>query len=268
MFLTKSEKSILKSNEEIEIIRRNGDILGRVHGLMSDNIVEGISTLELDRLALEYIKDAGASPSFLGYNGYPNTLCVSINEVVVHGIPNHYRLKSGDVVSIDCGVYKDGFHADSAFSYTVGDVSPSVLKLLKTTYEALFKGISNAVSGKRIGDIAFEIQNHVENQGFSVVRELVGHGVGRRLHEKPEVPNYGRRSTGTKLEVGMVLAIEPMINLGKKDIYQLSDGWTIKTSDHKPSAHFEHTVVVKNGYCDVLTTFEYINKNQINKYSV
>ncbi|MFN3402941.1 MAG: type I methionyl aminopeptidase [Cytophagaceae bacterium] len=249
-----------KSEEELELIRKSADILGRAHGEVAKLIKPGIKTKDLDKRAFEYISDNKAKPSFKGYNGFPYSLCISVNEHVVHGMPGEYEIKDGDVISIDCGVLLNGFHSDSAYSYAVGEVDPVVKKLLIVSKESLYKGIEQAVVGKRIGDLANAIQEWVEKDGYSVVRELVGHGIGRNLHESPEVPNYGKKGKGVKLEEGMVLAIEPMINLGKKEVVQEKDGWTIRTLDRKPSAHFEHTVAVKKGSAEVLTTFKYIEE--------
>ncbi len=249
-----------KSEEEIELIRLSGDLLGRAHGEVAKLIKPGVKTKELDDCAYQFIIDNGGKPTFKGYNGFPYTLCISANENVVHGFPSEYELKEGDIVSIDCGVFLNGFHSDSAYTYPIGKVSDEVLNLLKVTKQSLFKGIEEAVSGKRMGDLANSIQTLVENSGYSVVRELVGHGIGKKLHESPEVPNYGKRGKGIKLEAGMVLAIEPMVNLGKKEVVQEKDGWTIRTIDRKPSAHYEHTVAVKKGSADILTTFKYIEE--------
>ncbi len=251
-----------KSEEDIIKIKESADILGRVHGLLSNEIKEGVSTIELDKLAFQFIKDNKATPSFLNYRNFPNTLCISVNETVVHGLPSNYQLKNGDIVSIDCGVFYKNFHSDSAYTYRVGNISESANRLLKSTYDSLYKGISVAKQGLRVGDISHAIQNHVEYLGYSVVRELVGHGVGSSLHEEPEVPNFGKRGSGHKLIKGMVLAIEPMINVGKKDVYQENDGWTVNTVDGKLSAHFEHTVLITEKEPEILTTFKYISEQQ------
>jgi len=247
-----------KTTDDIEIIRNNGDLLGRTHAEVAKILKPGVSTKKLDKIAEEFIKDNDAVPSFLNYNGFPASLCISVNEVVVHGIPSSYELKDGDIVSIDCGVYKNGFHADSAYTYSVGEVSDDVKLLLSTTKASLYEAISSMKTNARIGDISYTVQSFVEQKGFTVVRELVGHGVGKKLHEKPDVPNYGKRGRGTKLENGLVIAIEPMVNLGAKSIVQERDGWTIRTKDRKPSAHYEHTVAFYDGKPDILTTFEYI----------
>lgn len=230
-------------------------------GEMSKHIRPGISTLELDRVAEEFIRSHNAVPGFLGYGGFPNTLCISINDKVVHGIPSATCiLQEGDIVSIDCGTVKNGFYGDSAYTFEVGEVDEEVRKLLRVTKESLYKGIEKAVAGLRIGDIGYAVQTHCEAAGFSVVREMVGHGVGRELHEEPQVPNYGHQGQGVKLQEGMVIAIEPMINLGKRHIYQDSDGWTIRTRDKKPSAHFEHTIAIGKHSADILSSFEYVEK--------
>ncbi len=214
----------------------------------------------LDKVAEEFIRDYGGIPSFKGYNGFPNTLCISPNEQVVHGIPNNKSFNDGDILSIDCGVVMNGFHGDSAFTYPVGNIREDVRLLLKTTKESLYKGIDQAVVGNTIGDIGYAIQQYAESFGYSVVRELVGHGLGRSLHESPEVPNYGMIGKGLKLREGLVIAIEPMINIGRKEITQHKDGWTITTSDRKPSAHFEHTIVVRKDNAEILSSFDDIEK--------
>lgn len=262
--MNKSRKIYYKTHEEIEIIRESAQILGKAHGEVAKMIQPGVSTADLDKRAEEFIRDNQGVPSFKGYGNpsdpFPGSLCVSINEVVVHGIPTNYELEEGDIISVDCGVYYKGFHSDSAYTYAVGEVSESTKKLLRITKESLYKAIDTVKSGARIGDISFAVQKHAENNGFTIVRELVGHGVGRSLHEAPEVPNFGRRGKGRKMQEGLVLAIEPMINLGNRAIVQEQDGWTIRTLDRKPSAHFEHTVAIQNGKAEVLTTFEYIEK--------
>lgn len=249
-----------KTDDEIAIMRESADLLGRAHAEVAKNIKEGVSLKKLDKIAEEFIKDNGAHPSFLNYQGFPASLCMSLNDVVVHGIPNDYELKDGDIISIDCGVFYQGFHSDSAYTYPIGNVAPEVMKLLKVTKEALNLGVEQAKVNNRIGDVSFAVQNHAEKHGYGVVRELVGHGLGQKLHEKPEVPNYGRRGRGLKIKNGLVIAIEPMINLGGKGIVQDADGWTIRTKDGKPSAHYEHTVAVHNNSTEVLTTFKYIEE--------
>jgi len=254
-----------KTAEEVELIRKSSLLVGKTLAEVAKVIGPGVTTAELDKIAESFIRDNGGVPSFKGYNGFPASLCVSVNSVVVHGIPGKYELQDGDIVSVDCGVYMNSFHGDSAYTFAIGNVAPEVLQLLKMTKECLYKGIECAVAGKRLGDISYIIQEHAEKNGYSVVRELVGHGVGKDLHEAPEVPNYGKRGSGSILQEGLVIAIEPMINLGKKAVKTENDGWTIRTLDNKASAHFEHTVVVKANKADVLSTFEYIeavlNKN-------
>lgn len=250
----------LKTAEEIELLRESNMLVGKTLGELAKIIEPGVTTLELDRIAEEFIRDNGGVPGFLNYDGFPNTLCVSINEQVVHGIPSSYVLKNGDVVSVDCGVYMNKYHGDSAYTFEVGEVDPVISKLLKTTKESLYKGIEMAVEGNRIGDIGHAVQEHVEAEGFSVVREMVGHGVGRDLHEEPQVPNYGRRGSGVKLKRGMVIAIEPMINLGKRNVVQAEDGWAIITRDRLSSAHFEHTIAIGKGNADILSSFQYIDE--------
>jgi len=257
------EKIQYKSAAELDLIRLSGDLLGMVHGELSRLVKEGVKTGDLDKFAYGFIKDNRAVPSFLNYRDFPASLCISVNDTVVHGIPSDYQLREGDIVSIDCGVLLNGFHADSAYTYMVGDVSDEKKKLLRVTKESLYHGINQAKAGLRIGDISFAIQSYVERNNYGVVRELVGHGVGRNLHEEPEVPNFGGRGKGHKLISGMVIAIEPMINMGKRDVYQMGDNWTVKTADGRPSAHFEHTVAVMNGRAEILTTFDYIIKEQV-----
>lgn len=255
----------IKTDEEIEIQRQSSLLVGKTLAEVAKKIRPGITTLELDKVAETFIRDHGAKPGFKGYNGFPATLCISENDAVVHGIPGDKVLKDGDIVSVDCGVLMNGFYGDSAYTFTVGEVSNDILMLLERTKESLYLAIEQATAGKRIGDIGHAVQHYVEGFGYSVVRDLVGHGVGRKLHEKPEVPNYGRRGSGIKLKKGMVLAIEPMINLGVKEVIQERDGWTIRTADAKPSAHFEHNVAVRNGKADILSTFEYIEEVLKNK---
>lgn len=256
-----------KTNDEIELIRESSLLVGKTLAEVAKLIKPEVDTIKLDKIAEEFIRDHGAIPGFKGYGGFPNTLCMSVNEQVVHGIPSKKKLKDGDIVSIDCGVVLNGFYGDSAYTFEVGEVKEEVRLLLQRTKESLYKGIEMAIIGKRIGDIGYEIQTYTEQFGYSVVRDLVGHGLGRNLHEKPEVPNYGKRGVGVKLKEGMVLAIEPMINLGVKDIIQEKDGWTIRTTDRLPSAHFEHDVAIRSGKADILSTFEYIEK-VINKYHI
>ncbi|TXK50850.1 type I methionyl aminopeptidase [Pontibacter qinzhouensis] len=249
-----------KNEEEIELLRQSALILSKAHGEIALLIKEGVTTAVLDRRAEEFIKDNGGQPSFLNYNGFPYSLCISVNSTVVHGMPSKYALQDGDIISVDCGVFYNGFHSDCAYTHAVGNVSDDVRKLLTVTEESLYKGIEKAVIGSRIGDVSYAVQQHAESHGYTVVRELVGHGLGRNLHEGPEVPNYGKRGQGLKLQNGLVIAIEPMINLGTRQIVQEDDGWTIRTKDNKPSAHFEHTVVVRKDAAEILTTFDYIQK--------
>ncbi|WP_320054058.1 type I methionyl aminopeptidase [uncultured Acetobacteroides sp.] len=250
----------LKTEEEIEIVRENNLLVSKTLAELAKHIRPGITTLALDAIAEQYIRDNGAVPGFLGYQGYPNSLCVSVNDTVVHGIPSKYALREGDIVSVDCGTYYKGFYGDSAYTFEVGEVSSDVKKLLEVTKESLFKGITFAVEGNRVGDVSAAVQQHAEANGFSVVREMVGHGLGKLMHEEPEVPNYGSRGRGPKLQTGMVICIEPMINLGKKQIYMERDGWTIRTSDRKPSAHFELAVAIRKGEADILSTFKFIEE--------
>lgn len=250
----------LKTEEEIELMRISNQLVGKTQGEVAKWVKPGVSTLKLDAIAEEFIRDNGAEPAFKGYGDFPNTLCISVNDMVVHGIPSGYELREGDIISVDCGTYINGYYGDSAYTFPVGEVKPEVMNLLKTTKESLYKGIEAAVENQRLGDIGFAIQNYCEKRGYSVVREMVGHGIGKNLHEDPQVPNYGRRGRGTKLKSGMVLAIEPMINMGKKNIKIESDGWTAKTIDGQPSAHFEHSVVVRRGKAEILSTFEYVEE--------
>ncbi len=255
-----------KSEEEIELLRLSNMLVGKTHGEIAKLIKPGVSTAKLDKIAEEFIRDNGAVPGFLGYGGFPATLCISPNDGVVHGIPSSkIFLKEGDIVSIDCGTKMNGYYGDSAYTYTVGNVDDKVKKLLKVTKESLYIGIEKAIIGGRLGDISYAIQKYTESHGYSVVREMVGHGVGKKLHEKPEVPNYGKRGRGVKLKKGLVIAIEPMINMGEKDIYQEDDGWTVKTKDGLPSAHYEHTIVVGKERADILSTFDYVENALNNK---
>lgn len=253
-------KFIFKSNEEIEIIRASCDILARTHGEVAKIVKAGTPTIQLNKIAEEYIRDNGGVPSFLNFNGFPYTLCISLNDQVVHGFPSDYQLRDGDIVSIDCGVIFNRYFSDSAYTYAIGEISPEHKNLLNVTKECLNLAIEKAVVGNRVGDISFAVQNYAEKFGFGVVRELVGHGVGTMVHEKPEVPNYGKRGSGLKLEEGMVLAIEPMINAGKSSVKFWDDGWTVSTRDKSRSAHFEHTVAIRKGKADVLSSFKYIEE--------
>jgi methionyl aminopeptidase len=256
----------LKTEEELVIIRESAQILGKAHGEIAKIIRPGVKTINLDTLAEEFIRDNGGIPSFKNYRGFPASLCISVNEVVVHGFPGNYEIKEGDIISIDCGVQYKGYHSDSAYTYPLEGVDKETLLLLERTYDSLHLGIAQAKSGNRIGDIAYAIQSYVESFGYGVVRELVGHGVGKKLHEDPEVPNYGKRGKGVKIVPGMVFAIEPMINQGTRSVVQERDGWTIRTADKKPSAHFEHMVAVHKDRTEILTTHEYIEENYSYKW--
>ena len=251
---------VYKSEEEIELLRESSLLVGKTLAEVAKRIRPGIETIALDKIAEEFIRDHGAEPGFKGYNGFPYTLCISVNDEVVHGFPSQRPLDNGDIVSIDCGTLKNEFYGDSAYTFAVGEVDEETLLLMERTKESLYKAIEVAVEGKRIGDIGFAVQSHVEQYGYSVVRDLVGHGLGRNLHEKPEVPNYGKRGTGIKLKEGMVLAIEPMVNLGTRRVVQLADGWTIRTADQLPSAHYEHDVAIRKGKAEVLSTFDDIEE--------
>ena len=249
---------VLKTIEEIELMRESALIVSKTLGLLAGAIKPGVTTLELDKLAYEFIKDQGAEPGFLGLYDFPNTLCVSPNSQVVHGIPNAEPLEEGDILSVDCGALKNDYYGDHAYTFAVGEIAPETEKLLQVTKASLYKGIEAFQVNNRMGDLGYAIQNHCEKEGYGVVRELVGHGLGKTMHEGPEVPNYGKRGRGKKFLNGMVLAIEPMINMGTHRIKQLKDGWTILTADGKPSAHFEHDVALIDGRPELLSTFEYI----------
>jgi methionyl aminopeptidase len=252
---------LIKTAEEVELMRQSNLLVSTTLAEVAKHIAPGVSTEKLDQVAEAFIRDHGAVPGFLGYQGYPKTLCTSVNSEVVHGIPSEkVILKGGDVVSVDCGVIMNKFYGDTAFSFEVGDVSEEVRRLLTTTRESLLKGIEQAVEGKRVGDIAYAVQQTAESNGYSVVREMVGHGLGRHMHESPEVPNYGRKGSGQKMKKGMVICIEPMINMGKRQIQQEPDGWTIRAADNLPSAHFELAVAIDKGKADVLSTFSYIDE--------
>jgi len=254
-----------KTKEEIEIQRESCLLVGKTLAEVAKLIKPGVTTAYLDKIAEEFIRDNGAIPGFKGLYDCPSTLLTSVNDAVVHGLPTDKPLENGDIVSVDCGVLMNEFYGDSAYTFQIGEVSEEIKKLLEVTKESLTFAIQNAVAGKRIGDIGYAVQSHAEANGYGVVREMVGHGLGKKLHEKPEVPNYGRRGKGLMLKEGLVIAIEPMINMGTKDIKQDKDGWTIKTKDGKPSAHFEHDVVVMKGKADVLSTFDYIEEVLNNK---
>ncbi len=250
----------LKTDEEIELLRVSNRLVGKTLAQVAEMIEPGVKTIDLDKRAEEFIRSHDAVPAFLGYSGFPYSLCISVNDVVVHGFPSDYELNEGDIVSVDCGVYKNGYHGDSAYTFAVGEVSDEKKQLMKTTKESLYKGIEAAVPGKRVGDIGHAVQTYCEDRGYSVVRDLVGHGIGRDLHEEPQVPNFGRRGRGKKLQDGLVIAIEPMINAGVKDVVMWEDGWSIATKDSKPSAHYEHTIAVRKGKADILSTFDYVEE--------
>lgn len=250
-----------KTKEEVELMRHSCLMVGKALAEVAGHIKPGISTLRLNNIAESFIMDNGAVPSFKNYSGYPYATCISVNDAVVHGFPSKSELREGDVISVDIGVYMNGFHGDSAYSFALGPVSEDILQLLKVTKESLYLGIEKARQGNRIGDISHAIQQHTEKKyGYGVVRELVGHGVGRDLHEDPQVPNYGKKGSGIQLKEGMVLAIEPMINLGTKDVFHDDDGWTVRTRDRKVSAHFEHDICITRGEADVLSSFLEIEK--------
>lgn len=251
---------IAKNLEEIELMREAALVVSRTLGMLASEVKPGVTTLYLDKLAEDFIREQGAIPGFLGLYDFPNTLCMSPNEQVVHGIPNDTPLKEGDIISIDCGAIKNQFYGDHAYTFAVGEITSEIEKLLRITKESLYVGIKELKVGKRTGDVGFAIQQYCEAEGYGIVRELVGHGIGKKMHEDPEMPNYGRRGRGKKFIEGMTVAIEPMINLGTKRIEQLSDGWTILTKDRKPSAHFEHNVAIIDGKPKLLSTFDYIYK--------
>jgi len=247
-----------KTKEEIELIRQSSLLVGKTLAEVAKHIRPGIKTIELDKIAEAFIRDNNGKPAFKGYAGYPATLCISVNEVVVHGIPGNYELKDGDLVSVDCGTLMNGFYGDSAYSFAVGEVSDDKRLLMQRTKESLYLGIKVAKPGNRVGNIGYEVQTYVESFGYSVVRDLVGHGIGRELHEKPEVPNYGKRGDGTMLRPGMVICIEPMINFGKRYVEQDRDGWTIRTLDRSPSAHYEHQIAITDNGPMILSSFDEI----------
>lgn len=247
-----------KTKEEIELIRESALLVSKTLGHLASLIQPGTTTIYLDQIAEEFIRDHNAVPAFKGQYDYPNTLCTSVNEQVVHGIPNDRPLQEGDIVSVDCGVIKNGFYGDHAYTFAVGEIDEPTKKLLEVTKESLYLGIKKVVSGNRIGDVSYAIQEYTEGHGYGVVRELVGHGLGQELHESPEVPNFGKRGKGPLIKNGLVIAIEPMINMGTRKVKQLNDGWTIVTRDGKPSAHFEHDVAVIDGQPEILSTFSFI----------
>ena len=248
----------LKTDEEIELLKISNTIVAKTLAEVGRNIKPGITTLQLDKIAETYIRDCGAVPSFLGYGGFPNSICTSVNDQVVHGIPDNYELKEGDIVSVDCGALINGFHGDSCYTFAVGPISHEVAALLESTKAALYSGISQAIEGKRLGDISAAIQTRAEGDGFSIVREYTGHGIGRNMHEDPLARNYGSAGRGLILRKGMVLAIEPMVNMGSNSVFSKKDGWTVCTSDHLPAAHFEHTVAIGRDKAEILSSFDFI----------
>jgi methionyl aminopeptidase len=250
-----------KTEAEIELMRDSALLVSKTLAYIAGVLKPGVTTISLDRMIGEFVRDHKAVPTFLNYKGYPYNSCISVNDVVVHGFPDNNELREGDIISVDIGVFKNGFHGDHAYTFAIGNPGAEVMKLIKVTKESLYKGIEKAVAGNRIGDIAWAIQEYTEKKhGYGVVRELVGHGLGRQLHEDPQVPNYGRRGTGPVLKEGLVLAIEPMINMGKKEVYTEEDGWTVRTVDHKPSVHFEHDVCVRKNKADVLSDYSIIEE--------
>ena len=250
----------IKTDAEVEFLRESNQLVSKTLAEVAGHIKPGVTTLRLDAIAEEFIRDHGALPAFKGYAGFPNTLCTSVNDEVVHGIPSGYELSEGDIISVDCGVILNGWYGDSAFTFAVGEVKPEILRLMEYTRASLEAGVREAVAGNRIGDISHAVQSQAESGGYSVVRTLVGHGIGKHLHEGPEVPNFGRRGSGTRLDRNLVICIEPMINMGTKNTRVQGDGWTVRTGDGKPSAHFEYAVAVREGKSDLLTTFEFIEE--------
>jgi methionyl aminopeptidase len=252
---------IQKTDEQVEMMRKSALLVSKTLSEISRVLKPGVTTMSIDKMIGEFIRDHKAVPSFLNYKGYPYNSCLSVNDVVVHGFPGKNELKEGDIISIDIGVILDGWHGDHAYTFAIGDPGPEVMKLIQVTKASLYKGIEKAIAGNRVGDIAFAIQEHTEKKhGYGVVRELVGHGLGRSMHEDPQVPNYGKRGSGAKLKENLVLAIEPMINLGKKEVYTESDGWTVRTKDGKPSVHFEHDVCIRKTKADILSDYSIIEK--------
>jgi len=250
----------IKTDAEVELMREANQLVSKTLAEVAGHIRPGVTTLQLDSIAEEYIRDNGALPAFKGYAGFPKTLCTSVNDEVVHGIPSGYQLKEGDIISVDCGVILNGYYGDSAYTFPVGEVKPEIMRLLQYTRASLEAGVMQALAGNRVGDISHAVQTRAEEGGYSVVRTLVGHGIGKHLHEGPEVPNFGRRGSGTKLDKNLVICIEPMINMGTKNTRTDGDGWTVRTGDGKPSAHFEYAVAVREGKPDLLSTFEYIEE--------
>ena len=256
----------LKTPEEMQLMRQAADLVSRTMGEVAAWIKPGVTTLKLDTVAREFIRDNGGKPSCLGFEGFPGTLCIEVNDTVVHGFPSSYEIRETDIIGIDTVVELNGFNGDMAYTFALPAVSPEVLALCRTTFESLYVGIDACRPGKRIGDIANAVQTYCERRGYSVVREMCGHGIGRSMHESPEVPNYGRRSTGAVLRNGMCICIEPMINLGSRNVVIEADGWTCRTRDHKPSAHYEHTIALHDGQTEILTTFDYIHRNFPNRF--
>lgn len=253
----------LKTSQEVEYIRKSSLLVSATLAEVATFLKPGITTMQIDAMAEKFIRDHGAVPSFKNYKGYPFTTCISVNDAVVHGFPNNLPLKDGDIISVDVGVFKNGYHGDSAYTFAIGSASKEILQLMAVTRESLYRGIEKAVAGNRVGDISHAIQDYTEKKhGYGVVRELVGHGLGKHLHEDPQVPNFGKKGSGAKLKDGMVIAIEPMINLGIKDVFYDSDGWTVRTKDAKPSAHYEHTVCIRKGKADILSSFDQIILNE------
>ena len=250
----------LKTSEEIELMQQANTLVSRTLGEVAKWVAPGVTTHRLDTIAREFILDNGGRPACLGYGGFPGTLCIEVNEVVVHGFPSNYTLREGDIIGTDCVVEYNGFHGDTCYTFPVGEIDPKVMALCKTTKESLYKGIEACVEGKRIGDIANAIQTYCEARGYTIVREMCGHGIGKQMHESPEVPNYGRRGIGPVIKNGMCLAIEPMVNMGSRNVKIAADGWTCSTKDGKPSAHYEHTIAMVNGKPQILTTFDYIQE--------
>ena len=251
-----------RNAEEVELLRENALLVSKTLAEVGKHVIPGVTTLELDRIAETFIRDHGAVPCFLGYEGYPYSLCISINDVIVHGFPSHYQLREGDIVSVDCGTSYRGYCGDSAYTFACGEISEEDRRLLEVTKASLYKGIEQAIDGNRTGDIGHAVQSYVEQFGYSVVRELEGHGIGRNMHESPGVPNYGKQGNGVRLKDGMVICIEPMVNAGKRDVYLDRNGWGVHTLDGKKAAHFELTVVVRKDRADVLSTFEYIENDK------
>jgi methionyl aminopeptidase len=260
-----------KNNEEVELMRESALLVSKTLSEVAKILKPGITTISIDQFIAEFLQDNKAVPSFLNYHGYPYNSCISVNDVVVHGFPGAYELKEGDIVSVDVGVYKNGFHGDHAYTFMIGKPADEVIQLVRVTKESLYKGIEKAIAGNRVGDISFAIQEHTEKKhGYGVVRELVGHGLGRSMHEDPQVPNYGKRGAGPVLKEGLVVAIEPMINLGKKDVFTDADGWTVRTKDGKPSVHFEHDVCIRKEKADILSNYtpiEVAEKDNANLFS-